>query len=78
VYFQVGPSYGRKMMTGYLKAKGLGVSEVRVGQSLRAVHEPYHKARQQVCIFLLQLVSCQSYEHIINASLGSVASSMRG
>ena len=39
------------MMTGYLKAQGLGASEVRVGQALRAVHEPYQKARQQVCGF---------------------------
>ena len=46
--FQVGPSYGRKMMTGYLAAKSIGVSEVRVGRALRAVHEPYQIARQQV------------------------------
>jgi len=26
-------------MTGYLTAQGLGASEVRVGQALRAVHE---------------------------------------
>ena len=36
------------MMMGYLAAKGIGVSEVRVGQALRAVHEPYQIARQQV------------------------------
>ena len=49
LFLKVGPTYGRKMMTGYLKSKGLAVSEVRVGQALKTVHEPYQKARQQVC-----------------------------
>jgi hypothetical protein len=51
LFVQVGPTYGRKMMTGYLKSKGLVASEVRVGQALEAVHEPYQRARQQVCSF---------------------------
>jgi len=45
---QVGPSYGRKMMTGYLKSKGVSACEGRVGNALKDVHEPYQLARQQV------------------------------
>lgn len=45
---QTGPSYGRKMMTGYLAAKGVKASEGRVGKVLRTIHQPYHTARQQV------------------------------
>ncbi|CAM4569452.1 unnamed protein product [Leuciscus chuanchicus] len=44
---ETGPSFGRKMMTGYLASKGLRVSERRVGSALRLVHQPYHQARLQ-------------------------------
>lgn len=36
---EVGPSYGRKMMVGYLKATGVNAAEVRVGQAQTAVAE---------------------------------------
>ena len=39
VQLQVGPSYGRKMMTGYLRGvKGVRVAEVRVGGALRELN----------------------------------------
>ncbi|XP_042602392.1 uncharacterized protein LOC122140934 isoform X3 [Cyprinus carpio] len=44
---ETGPYYGRKMMTGYLAAQGVNASEVRVGQTLAQMHEPYHRARCQ-------------------------------
>ncbi|XP_039505722.1 uncharacterized protein LOC120461555 isoform X2 [Pimephales promelas] len=44
---KTGPYYGRKMMTGYLAAQGVNASEVRVGQTLAQMHEPYHRARCQ-------------------------------
>ena len=46
--FQTGPSYGRKMTTGYLSARGISVAEARVGRVLRETHRPYHEARQRV------------------------------
>ncbi|KAM6952070.1 uncharacterized protein PEZ65_009234 [Lycodopsis pacificus] len=42
-----GPTYGRKMMTGYLAAAGVTASEGRVGAVLRNIHPPYHQARCQ-------------------------------
>ncbi|XP_049325996.1 uncharacterized protein LOC125785859 [Astyanax mexicanus] len=42
---QIGPAYGRKMMTGYLSSKGIWASEVRVGHMLRTVNQPYHTDR---------------------------------
>ncbi|KAA0717606.1 hypothetical protein E1301_Tti016786 [Triplophysa tibetana] len=41
------------MMTGYLAAQGIHVSEVRVGRTLAQMHEPYHQARCQgaLCMF---------------------------
>ncbi|CAL8270603.1 unnamed protein product [Arctogadus glacialis] len=44
---ETGSSFGRKMMTGYLSAKGVKASEGRVGNVLRSIHQPYHIARQQ-------------------------------
>ncbi|CAL8375253.1 unnamed protein product [Gadus morhua 'NCC'] len=44
---ETGLSFGRKMMTGYLSAKGVKASEGRVGNVLRSIHQPYHIARQQ-------------------------------
>ena len=45
-FSQVGPSYGRKMMTGFLASKGFKVSQQRVGVSLRRVN-PFHHSRRQ-------------------------------
>ncbi|XP_062420889.1 uncharacterized protein LOC134132801 [Pungitius pungitius] len=44
---EVGPTYGRKMMTGYLAAAGVTASERRVGAVLRNSNHPYHNARCQ-------------------------------
>ncbi|XP_076843895.1 uncharacterized protein LOC143488839 [Brachyhypopomus gauderio] len=44
---ETGPSFGRKMMTGYLFTKGIHVAERRVGEVLRTTHPPYHEARRQ-------------------------------
>ncbi|CAC5420888.1 unnamed protein product [Mytilus coruscus] len=43
----VGPTYGRKMMTGHLSSKGINVSEARVGEALATVNPRYHHLRQQ-------------------------------
>ena len=46
-HIQVGISYGRKMMTGHLlAAKGLHVSEIRVGDSLKRICPTGHAARR--------------------------------
>lgn len=42
---QVGPTYGRKTMTGLLASSGLHVSEARVGESLRQTNPNYQLAR---------------------------------
>ncbi len=48
---QVGPTYGRLMMTGYLAAQGIMCAERRVGATLRRVNPPYNIERRQVtCI----------------------------
>lgn len=39
---QVGPVYSKKTMTGLLASKGLRVSQVRVGESLKRTNPPYH------------------------------------
>ncbi|CAL8310910.1 unnamed protein product [Gadus morhua 'NCC'] len=44
---ETGPSYGRRMMTGYLSSKGIGASEGRVGSVLRHINRPYHADRHQ-------------------------------
>ena len=44
---QVGPSYGRKMMTGFLASLGFRVSQQRVGFSLKRVNPCQHWRRQR-------------------------------
>lgn len=46
LFIQVGPSYGRKMMTGLLASQGFSVSQRRVGAALRRVHPTYHGLRR--------------------------------
>ena len=46
ILLQVGPTYGRKTMTGLLASQGLSVSEQRVGESLQRVHPIYNHARR--------------------------------
>lgn len=43
---QVGPTWGRKMVKGYLKAQGINVGELRVGASLARVSPAFHHQRQ--------------------------------
>ncbi|KAI7790268.1 hypothetical protein IRJ41_013627 [Triplophysa rosa] len=42
---ETGPTFGRKLMTGYLTANGIRASEGRVGRLLRTIQQPYHHAR---------------------------------
>ena len=42
---QVGPTYGRRMLTGHLASEGIRCSEKRVGLSLRRVNPQYHSRR---------------------------------
>lgn len=44
--YQVGPAYGRKMMKGYLQARGVRVLDKRIGSALRDVAPGYHGRRQ--------------------------------
>ena len=46
--FQVGPSYGRRMMTGFLAAQGFRCGEVRIGRSLSRVAPAHHNQRATV------------------------------
>ncbi|XP_068747843.1 uncharacterized protein [Montipora capricornis] len=43
---KVGPTWGRKMLTGFLKSNAITVSERRVGSSLVRVAPSYHHQRQ--------------------------------
>ena len=43
---QVGPTYGRKTLTGLLAADGIKVSETLVGKALREVNPSYQQARR--------------------------------
>ena len=43
---QVGPTYGRRTITGLLASQGLRASQVRVGESLRQMNPNYQHARR--------------------------------
>ena len=43
---EVGPSYGRKTMTGLLRARGVHEERYRIQQSLKHVNPTYHHQRQ--------------------------------
>ncbi|XP_020903739.1 uncharacterized protein LOC110242124 [Exaiptasia diaphana] len=45
---EVGPTYGRKMMKGYLKSKGMDASERRVGESLKRLNPTQNEERMMV------------------------------
>ena len=45
-WFKVGPTYGRKMMTGLLSSQGINISQQRVGESLSRVSPAYQDARR--------------------------------
>ena len=45
-FTQVGPTYGRKTMTGLLASEGIRVSQKRVGKTLSRQHPGYHHARR--------------------------------
>ena len=47
VAFLVGPTYGRKMMTGYVRSKGLTLSGKQVSKSLRGVNPVNHARRRE-------------------------------
>ena len=46
VGLKVGPTYSRKMMTGFLFSHGINISQQRVGESLNRVSPVYHDARR--------------------------------
>ena len=45
--FQVRPTYGRKMMSGYIRSKGLTLSGKQVSKSLRQVNPVSHARRTE-------------------------------
>ncbi|KAK2868885.1 hypothetical protein Q7C36_000756 [Tachysurus vachellii] len=44
---ETGPTYGRRMIKGYLAMKGVHAAETRIGTVLRTMHQSYHEARRQ-------------------------------
>lgn len=47
-FFQVGPVYGRKMMTGYIRQKhNISIGQNRIGRSLATVNPTHHQRRRQ-------------------------------
>ncbi|CAH3188959.1 unnamed protein product, partial [Porites lobata] len=44
---EVGPTYGRKMMTGYVRSKVLGLRGKQVSKSLRRVNPVNHSRRRE-------------------------------
>lgn len=47
---KVGPTYGRKMMGGFLKSHGFRVAEQRIGESLHRVDPVHHTIRRNLTI----------------------------
>ena len=45
---QVGPTYGRKMMGGFLKSQGFKIAEQRIGESLHRVDPMHHTLRRNI------------------------------
>ena len=45
-YNKVGPTYGRKTLTGLLSAEGYRIAEKRVGKALEKVSPGYHSQRR--------------------------------
>ena len=45
--FQVRPTYGRKMMSGYVRSKGLTLSGKQVSKSLQRVNTVSHARRTE-------------------------------
>lgn len=43
----MGPTYGRKTLTGLMASDGIRIAEDRVGEALKIVCPEYHQARQQ-------------------------------
>ena len=43
---KVGESYGKKMLTGALRSKGIHVGETKVGKIFKEINPNAHKARQ--------------------------------
>ncbi|KAK2838851.1 hypothetical protein Q7C36_013665 [Tachysurus vachellii] len=45
---EMGPTYGRRMIKGYLAMKGVHAAETRIGTVRRTMHQSYPEARHQV------------------------------